>query len=144
MSSHAPPPTPLPIEGRVRRWRVPSGVALGKLGAPSPLGVRETAPLAPAPLEPGDAVLALPPSAVDANAPWALAESLPDPAATAGALVVLLPSPLRTGLLAKLSLRRVESIPRAVRGAALLLRGYRAIGGGVDPHSGLDLVWGEP
>jgi hypothetical protein len=137
----------LAIEARVTRWRVPSGLALDKLGAPPPLGVRVAAPLAPLPIEQGDAVLAQPPASNDLDAPTVIAtlvEALPDPRTVAGAPVVVLPTPPATGLLARLALRRVAPIPRALRGAALLLRGYRSIGGGVDPRSGLDLVWGEP
>lgn len=37
---------------------------------------------------------------------------------------------------------RPETVPRAARGAALLLAGYRDIGGAIDPATGLDLVWG--
>ena len=141
----APPPPALAImaiAARVRRWRLPSGTTLERLGAAPPLGVRVTADLS-APVEEGDAVLVLPPAKLDLRTPEALAESLPDPRSIAGALVVVAPFGPRVGLLARFSLVRVEPVPRSVRGAALLLRGYRHVGGGVDPASGLDLAWAE-
>jgi hypothetical protein len=133
---------PLEIAARVRRWRLATGVAIERLGARPPLGVRVTADLS-APIEEGDAVLVLPSAQLDASLPAAIAEVLPDPRTIAGAWVVVGPVAPLSGLLARLSLRRAEPIARSVRGAALLLRGYRHIGGGVDPESGLDLVWGE-
>lgn len=138
----ASPALPLAIAARVRRWRIATGGSLERLGARPPLGVRVTADLS-APIDEGDAVLVLPSAQLDASLPAALAEVLPEPRAIAGALVVIAPVAPLSGLLARLSLRRAEPIARSVRGAALLLRGYRHIGGGVDPESGLDLVWGE-
>ncbi len=138
----APAVSALPIAARVRRWRIAAGTSLDRLGAHPPLGVRVTADLS-APIEEGDAVLVLPSAQLDVSFPAALAEALPEPRSIAGALLVVAPVAPRAGLLARLSLRRAEPIPRSVRGAALLLRGYRHIGGGVDPESGLDLVWGE-
>jgi hypothetical protein len=138
----APPVPPLAIAARVRRWRVATGVSLERLGAHPPLGVRVQADLS-GPIEQGDAVLVLPSAQLDPSLPAAVAEVLPDPRTIAGALVVVVPAAPLSGLLARLSLRRAEPIARSVRGAALLLRGYRHIGGGVDPESGLDLVWGE-
>lgn len=133
---------PLELAARVRRWRLPTGVAIDRLGARPPLGVRVTADLS-APIEAGDAVLVLPSAQLDGSLPAAIAEALPDPRSIAGALLVVAPVAPLSGLLARLSLRRAEPIARSVRGAALLLRGYRHVGGGVDPVSGLDLVWGE-
>ncbi len=37
-----------------------------------------------------------------------------------------------------------RGLPRGLRGAALLLRGYVDVEGALDPASGLDLVWGKP
>jgi hypothetical protein len=33
-------------------------------------------------------------------------------------------------------------VPRHVRASALLVRGYTRVGGGIDPKTGSDLVWG--
>ncbi len=139
-------PTPLAIAPRVHRWRLPTGVTLALVSSTPPLGVARVADLV-GPIEQGDAVLIVPPASIlasiDATSPAALAEALPDPRSVAGAIVVVAPMPARTGWLARLSLRRATPLARSVRGAALLLRGYRRVGGGLDAASGLDLAWGE-
>lgn len=117
----------------VRRWRLVPGQRLPRGSAP--LGVTSSAALDGSLLE-GDA-LWLSPTGVD-EVP-ALAAMLPDPATFRG-LVVIGPSAAETGFLSRI-LGRERHVPRAVRGAALLLRGYRAIAGGVDPKSELDLCW---
>lgn len=133
----APAPAAAPIAARVRRWRLPRG---GKLptGA-APLGVRATRALEDGPIEPGDAVWMSPPAGVDV--PSALAAALPEPSAVRGALLVVGPA-AEVGTFARL-LGRERRVPRAVRGSALLLAGYRAIAGGVDPASGHDLCWAD-
>lgn len=125
---------PLPIAARVRRWHAPHGLA----GAP--LGVSAIAP-AGAPIEAGDAVWIAPPALAEPDSPDALLPLLPELAAVRGALVVVAPG-AALGLFARMFRPRAP-LARAVRGSALLLRGYQAIGGGVDPVSGLDLAWGE-
>jgi hypothetical protein len=126
-------PEPIPL--LVRRWRLLPGHRLPRGSAP--LGVAATEPFGE--LRDGDAVW-FQPGGLDREAPEALAGSLPD-AASIGLIVV---SPLATegGFLSRV-LGRELRVPRAVRGSALLLRGYRRIGGGVDPASGLDLCWGR-
>ncbi|GAC1598362.1 MAG: hypothetical protein NVS3B20_20660 [Polyangiales bacterium] len=68
---------------------------------------------------------------------------LPEPDACACAMVIVAPKGHRGGFLSRV-FGRDRSVPRPVRGAALLLKGYSDIAGGVDPDSGLDLVWGRP
>jgi hypothetical protein len=121
------------LRGRVRMIH-PYGRAraVSVLGAPiGPTFAREMG-------EAGRAILVVPTSIDD---PAALAAMLPDPEQTGGAIVIL-PGEVPQGLAARI-FGRVQRVPRAVRGAALLLRGYRAIAGGVDPASGIDLCWGE-
>jgi len=122
--------TALPIAERVRRWRgaIPRGA--------TPLGVSACAPGVDA-LTDGDAIVFAPTCEYDD--PAALSAALPEP--IAGALIVVCESG-DSSLFGRLLGRRLR-VARAVRGAALLLRGYRHIGGGVDPVSGLDLCWGE-
>lgn len=117
------------LQGRVRRWRgsPPKGGALG---------VTASAPGTDA-LAEGDAIAIAPTTEVDD--PGALAAMLPAP--TPGALIVVFES-ADASMFARLLGRRVR-VSRAVRGAALLLAGYRAIGGGVDRASGQDLCWAE-
>ncbi|MBI2393463.1 MAG: hypothetical protein HYV09_28035 [Deltaproteobacteria bacterium] len=129
--------TALAVASRVKRWRLPRGARL-PTGA-APLGVRATRALEDGPIEAGDAVWVAPPSGVDA--PSALAAALPDPSTVRGALIVVGPA-AEVGTFARL-LGRERRLPRAVRGSALLLAGYAAIGGGVDSQSGHDLCWGE-
>ena len=59
-----------------------------------------------------------------------------------GTLVVVLGDAATSGgIFARL--RRPPRAARALRGSALLVRGFVAIGAGVDPASGLDLTWGR-
>jgi hypothetical protein len=89
-----------------------------------------------------DAWVIAPASLTEGTAPDALATALPTPTSLEiGWLVVLGAAPAR-GWLSRLRGRAPE-LPRGVRGAALLLAGYRAIGGGIDRASGLDWVWGR-
>ncbi len=120
----------LPIRERVRRWRgtPPRGTA--------PLGISARAPGTDGLID-GDALVITP--TAECEDPAALAATLPAP--VPGALLVVFESG-DASMLARLLGRRVR-VSRAVRGAALLLAGYRAIGAGVDPASGLDLCWGE-
>jgi hypothetical protein len=90
-------------------------------------------------LEEGDAVWVAPDAAHDATS---LSLTLPEPASLGRGFVVIGPTVGESGLFSRLLGREVR-IARAVRGSALLLAGYRNIGGGVDPVSGLDLCWGE-
>jgi hypothetical protein len=63
-----------------------------------------------------------------------------------GTLVIVLgeaaSSASASGLLGRLLMRRAAPIARAVRGSALLARGYTRLGGGLDPASRSDLAWG--
>jgi hypothetical protein len=72
-----------------------------------------------------------------------VAAQIPDTSEVApGALVVVLGDVASSsGIFGRL-LRARRSIPRAIRGSALLARGYVRIGGGIDDASGLDLAWG--
>jgi len=105
----------------------------------APFGVSSVLPLAAGPLEPGDALFL---EFADLD-PVALAARLPAP--VPGVTLVLGPrrSDERGGgsALARLFGRRPPTSPRGVRGSALLLAGYRELGGGVDA-AGLDLCWG--
>ncbi len=84
-----------------------------------------------------DLVIALNTSELDA-----IAAELPAPESlTPNALVVLLPAATNVGLRALFSSTKAAS--RAARSAALLARGYVALGACVDPHTKLDLVWGR-
>lgn len=116
------------VAGRVRRWLVRAPLR----GAP--LGVRATAPLGSAPEE-GDAVWITPEGPLD---PVSLSLTLPE----VSGLVFIGPVAGSTGVFSRLLGREIR-VPRAVRGSALLIAGYRNIGGAVDPASGLDLCWGE-
>ena len=125
----------------VARWALPTGHRLPRGSAP--LGVATTVPFDDG-LVDGDA-LWFDPAALSGDAPTSLAAALPDPATAR--LVVIGPfavdpasQPFVRGLLARL-LDRPARVPRAVRGSALLLRGYRDVQGGLDPVSGLDLCW---
>jgi hypothetical protein len=61
----------------------------------------------------------------------------------AGALVVVIDaSETARGFFAKLARKKRPPVARAVRGSALLARGFVRLGGGVDDASGLDLAWG--
>jgi len=132
------PEIPLEIASRVRRWRVPKNVP-----TPRALGVTNAAPLdATLEIEPGDALWLVPQGLDERATPWDLVALLPEPESVRGALVVVAPVVPRTGFFARL-LGSEPNIPRAVRGSALLLKGFTSIGGGVDPTSGLDLAWGE-
>ena len=105
----------------------------------APLGVSTRA--SSEELREGDAIWFAAASLDDPTDANALAALLPDPNATPGAIVVVSPEVSRGGFLSKL-FGRGEGLPRAVRGSALLLRGFASIAGGVDPSSGLDLCWG--
>lgn len=120
----------------VTRWRLPAGSSLPR-GA-QPLGVAKSAPWDGAAMEEGDAIWWAPRAA--AEDPAALAVLLPEPAF--GATLVVAESPTTTSLFARI-VGRTFALPRAVRGAALLLRGYREVGGGIDPATGFDLIWGR-
>jgi hypothetical protein len=126
---------PLSIAARVKRWHVRG--AMPK----APLGVSTRADPG-ATIEEGDAMWLSPASLDDPASPAALAALLPDPIEAAGAIVVVSPQLAGAGLLSKI-FGRSDEIPRAVRGSALLSRGYGSIEGGVDPASGLDLIWGS-
>lgn len=119
----------------VRRWRVLPGQKLPRGSAP--LGVAQVAPLGGEWLD-GDA-LWFSPAGVDPEVPSALAAALPDPALVPG-LIVVGPLAAEGGFLARV-LGREKHVTRAVRGSALLLRGFRAVAGAVDPKSELDLCW---
>jgi uncharacterized protein with von Willebrand factor type A (vWA) domain len=71
-----------------------------------------------------------------------VARQVPDASTLApGALVVVLGDAAASdGLLARL--KRPARVARALRASALLARGFRHIGGGVDAASGHDLAWG--
>jgi hypothetical protein len=73
----------------------------------------------------------------------AVAAQLPDPASlTPGQLLVVLPKAApKSAWLGRLPGRRSWAAG-AVRGSALLARGYVGIGAGVDPRTKMDLVWG--
>jgi hypothetical protein len=120
----------------VKRFRLPSPTT--KLPRSAPLGVTTSAPLG-TPLEDGDAIWITPPGPVDAVS---LSLVLPEPPSIGVGLVIISPIAGETGLMSRLLGREVR-IPRAIRGSALLLAGYRNIGGAIDPASGLDLCWGE-
>ena len=72
----------------------------------------------------------------------AIAAQLPDPASLApGQLVVVLPRGApKSAWLGRLPGRRAWAAG-AVRGSALLARGYLGIGAAVDPKTRMDLVW---
>ena len=124
---------PLSIARRVKRWHVRG--AMPK----APLGVSARAQPGDA-IEDGDAIWFAPASLDDPTNPAALAALLPDPNETSGALVVVSAQIATGGFFSKI-FGRSEDVPRAVRGSALLSKGYRSIEGGVDPASGLDLIW---
>lgn len=106
----------------------------------APLGVAAVLSVSAGPLEAGDALFL----ELGDSDPVALAARLPAP--VPGVTLVL--GPRRTdergsgSALARFFGRRPPSSPRGVRGSALLLAGYRQIGGGVDAD-GLDLCWGS-
>ncbi|MBK7400345.1 MAG: hypothetical protein IPJ34_29850 [Myxococcales bacterium] len=106
----------------------------------APLGVGIALSLSAGPLEPGDAVFL----ELAESDPVALAARLPPP--VPGVTLVLGPRQTdekgQGSPLARFFGRRPQSSPRGVRGSALLLAGYRDIGGGVDA-GGLDLCWGS-
>ena len=131
-------PQKLAIDGRVRRWRPRGAMPNGAI-----FGVTTRGEAATIAIEPGDAFWVSPPPLGDRSSPWPLVELLPEPEAVRGALVVVAPTASASGFFSRLLGAGERTLPRALRGAALLLKGYRAIGGGVDPTSGLDLVWGE-
>lgn len=111
----------------VRRWRgtLPRGAA--------PFGVTACAPGVDD-LQEGDALVFAPTS--DFGDPAALAALLPTPT---GAPLVVLPCG-DSSFLARVLGKQVR-VSRAVRGSALLLAGYRSIGGATD--RGVDLIWAE-
>ena len=60
-----------------------------------------------------------------------------------GSLVVILGEVAsEQRLLGRLLMRRAATVARAVRGSALLARGYARLGGAIDAASRLDLAWG--
>jgi hypothetical protein len=120
----------------VRRFLLPHGVTFPKS---APLGVRATAPLGT--IEDGDAVWISPPSTGPFD-PVSISLTLPEPASLGAAIVIIGDVAGESGLFSRLLGREVR-VPRAVRGSALLLAGYRNIAGAIDPASGLDLCWGE-
>jgi hypothetical protein len=67
-----------------------------------------------------------------------LADALPE-----GTLVVVLERAERSSGLVSRLLSPRPRVPLAVRGSALLARGYGEIGAGVDPSSGEELAWGH-
>lgn len=125
-----------PFPPSVRRWRLLPSTSLPRGSAP--LGVSSCEPLDAAELREGDALWFVP-AGVDPDVPAALASALPDPATFRG-LIVVGPTVAERGFFARV-LGRETRVRRAVRGSALLLRGYRDVGGGLDPASGLDLCW---
>ena len=141
---------PLSIAGRVRRWRVLPGSETRALGVTTTLplamdsvrGDLERGDLGRADLEPGDAIWIAPRVLEDRTTPWGLVALLPEPESTRGALVVLSPNLPREGFFARL-VGGEHSLPRGLRGSALLLKGFGHIGAGIDPVTGLDLIWGE-
>ncbi len=128
------------IASLVQRLRLPEGTSLPRGSVP--LAVTVTTKLSEGAIVEGDAVWLAPAVTED---PYALAQTLPEPHSVAGAWVILGPNapsaPSRT-LLSRLFGSKQLGSPRAVRGSALLLRGYRNVGGGFDAKSGLDLCWG--
>ena len=124
---------PLSIAARVKRWHVRGGMPK------APLGVSSRAPDGAA-IEDGDAVWFTPAALDDPSSPAALVALLPDPRELAGAPIVVSPQLASAGFFSKI-FGNAHEIPRAVRGSALLQRGYGSIEGGVDPASGLDLIW---
>jgi len=112
---------------QVTRWRgtLPRGTA--------PFGVTACAPGLDD-LQEGDALVFAPTS--DFDDPAALAALLPAPS---GAPLVVLPCG-DSSFLARVLGKRVR-VSRAVRGSALLLAGYRDIGGAVS--GGVELCWGR-
>lgn len=119
----------------VRRFRLLPGVQLPRS---APLGVRASAPL-DGPLAEGDAAWITPPSSGPLD-PVAISLLLPEPASLGEGLIVVSELAGDAGLFSRLLGREVR-VPRAVRGSALLLAGYRKVEGGVDRASGLDLCW---
>jgi hypothetical protein len=73
-----------------------------------------------------------------------IAAQLPDPGTLApGTRVVVHGQPRAPkGLLSRVFRGKGRSVQRAVRGSALLARGYVRLGGGADPKTGADLAWG--
>ena len=125
---------------KIERIRVVAVAASAceRLRKQAPFGVHKVERLE-GEMEEGDALFITPDAAHDAVS---LSLTLPEPAALGRGCVVIAPSVGETGLFSRL-LGREQRIARAVRGSALLLAGYRNIGGGVDPASGLDLCWGH-
>lgn len=123
---------PLPIASEVKRWRVIGALPRGS----APLGVAASAPF-DGTLAPGDAIWCAP-DVRDPESPAALESLLPEP--MAGGLIFVAPAIAKPGIFARLTGGETR-VPRAVRGSALLLRGYTDIGGALDPASGLDLAW---
>jgi hypothetical protein len=72
-----------------------------------------------------------------------VASQLPDPASlTPGQLVVVLPRGAPKGPWLGRLLGATGWAAGAVRGSAMLARGYVGIGAGMDPKTRMDLVWG--
>ena len=59
-----------------------------------------------------------------------------------GTFVTILAGDDPPPLLQRLFTRAPMPVARATRGNALLIQGYRRLGGGIDPVSGIDLAWG--
>jgi hypothetical protein len=125
--------TPLSIAARVKRWHVRG--AMPK----APLGVSARAEPG-AQIEEGDAIWFAPTALGDPSNPAELAALLPSLSEIAGAPIVISPQIAGGGFLSKI-FGRSDDIARAVRGSALLSKGFASIEGGVDPASGLDLIW---
>jgi hypothetical protein len=123
---------PLAIASEVKRWRVLGALPRGS----APLGVASSAPF-DGTLAPGDAIwCAL--DVRDPESPAALEAMLPAP--IDGALIFVAPAIAKPGIFARLTGGETR-LPRAVRGSALLLRGYREIEGALQPARGRDLAW---
>ena len=133
---------PLSIAGRVERWRTIVGgrPPCGPRG--SPLAVVNHFALEPhSEWRTGDAIWLVPPDGAAVSFAT-LVGLIPDPCPVSGALVVISSGGQTTSFFSRLW-KAPTPVPRALRGSALLLKGYRAIAGGIDPSSGLDLIWGE-
>ncbi len=121
----------LPLE--VLRWRADD---LDVREAPLGVGARASSG---DPIVAGDAFFV----EIGEDDPASLAGRLPPP--VPGVLLFVGPRrarPTALGRFGRIFGVRPDTIPRSVRGTALLLAGYRDIGGAVDAATGLDLVWG--
>ena len=132
-------PRPSTIRAGVRRWRTAPG-------SPPPLsafGVDAHASLDDGAIVEGDAIYFIPRALVDQATPWGLVQLLPEPETLRGAMLVIAPTTGGAGFFTRVFGGGARTIPRALRGSALLLKGFSSIGGAFDPSSGLDLVWGR-